>query len=51
MGGGTGNCATLFSAVSILKRLNINLTSDISQIDDIDAFIGILNKKILELGV
>jgi len=51
MGGSTGNNATCFTAVSILKRLNINLTSDNTQIEDIDNFIGMFNRRILELGV
>jgi len=51
MGGATGNCATCLTAVSILKRLNINLTSDITQIEDIDAFISLFNRRILELGI
>jgi len=37
--------------VSVLKRMNIGVCSDVSQIEDMDAFVELFNKRIIEHGI
>ena len=48
---GCGNVATAITAISINKRLTIGITSDTSQIENIQEVIDLFNKEIDELGM
>lgn len=43
VGTSVGNAASVLSIVSILKRMQICVSSDITQIEDIDAFTELFN--------
>ena len=51
LGSGSGNTATSITICSILKRAQIVVTSDESQIEDVPAFVELFNKEILRLGI
>ncbi len=50
-GSGPGNLATSITMVTCLKRTLLNITSDKSQIQDINSFAMILNEKLISLGL
>ena len=51
MGSASGALATTISIVSIMNRIQLNLTADTAQIDDIDTFMNIFNKQVEKFGV
>ena len=51
LGTGPGVLATSISIVSVCKRVQVCVTSDESQIEDIESFIGFFNQRIQELGI
>lgn len=51
LGTGPGAMATSISIVSVCKRVQVCVTSDDSQIEDIKAFIGFFNQRIKEQGI
>jgi hypothetical protein len=51
LGSAIGNLATSITMVSILKRLQISVTSDKYQIENVNEFVEIINKKIYDLGI
>lgn len=48
---GTGNMATTLNVFTLHKRVSITLTSDTSQIEDVDGFIAYVNQRINELTI
>lgn len=50
-GSGAGSITTGMYMVSVNKRLQINVTSSKSEIDDLPAFMAMLNKRIIDLGM
>ena len=50
-GSGAGSITTGIYVVSVCKRLQINVTSSKSEIDDLPAFMEMLNRRISELGL
>ena len=51
LGTGIGNLSTAITMVSILKRIQITVTSDKYQIENINEFMAIINKHINKLGI
>ena len=50
-GSGAGSITTGMYMVSVNKRLQINVTSSKSEIEDLPTFVTMLNKRITELGL
>ena len=46
LGTGIGNLASSITMVSVLKRIQVNVTSDEHQIEDIESFVKIIDKHI-----
>lgn len=51
MASAPGALATTIGIVSIMNRIQFNLTSDTAQVDDIDAFMDIFNKLVEKHGI
>ena len=51
IGTASGNCATSLTICSVLKRAQIVVTSDESQIEDVPAFTELFNQEIRRLGI
>ena len=51
LGSLAGTGATAICMYSIDKRLQINVTSDSYQIEDVKAFVEMMNEEIRELGI
>ena len=51
LGSGSGNIATTLSLVSVLKRLQLCVTSDETQIEDVPQFVQLFNDEITALGL
>jgi hypothetical protein len=51
LGTGSGNLATTINVISVTKRAQMTVTSDISQIEDLTAFIEMMNMNIRKLNI
>ena len=51
MASASGALATTISIVSVMNRIQLNITSDTAQVDDIEHFINLFNQKIEQYGI
>lgn len=48
---GMGSMATGIMLISVMDQIQCNIASDIAQIEDLDLFVSIFNRKITELAI